>query len=77
MELRHTCNKIYSCKFHSHENLYLGLLWLVGSVVVRFLPSVILSEFGHKKHSCHELLLFVGKIVLPVMPLYRFTAYVV
>ena len=56
-------------QFHSHENLYLGLLWLVGSVVVRFLPRVIQSRFSHKKHSCHELLLFVGQIVLKMMPL--------
>ena len=58
---------IYSCTllivFYPHENLYLGLLWLVGSGVVRFLPRVMVSGFGHKKCSCHVLLLVCGNYI--------------
>lgn len=49
--------------FYPHENLYLGLLWLVGSGVVRFLPRVMVSGFGHKKCSCHVLLLVCGNYI--------------
>ena len=49
--------------FYPHENLYLGLLWLVGSGVVRFLPKVMVSGFGHKKCPCHVLLLVCGTYI--------------